>query len=63
MNEQLCALIKRKFKTFAAFGLAIGWVPQRVTKLIRGAYIPKIGEAVDISRALDISLDELASFF
>ena len=63
MKEQLCTLIKRKFKTYAAFGLAIGWVPQRVHKLVRGVYIPKLSEAVDISRALEISLDELATFF
>lgn len=63
INEKLRASIRAKYKTDAAFGLDIGWVPQRVHKLVHNEYIPKIGEAVVISRALDISLDELASFF
>jgi hypothetical protein len=63
MNERLCALIGKKFKTDSAFGLAIGWVPQKVNRLKNGEYIPKISEAAKISRVLDISLDELASFF
>ena len=62
-NDQLCASIKNKFKTDAAFGLAMGWVPQKVSKMTSGAYIPKIGEAAKMSRVLGISLDELASFF
>ena len=63
VNQALRDSIRGKYKTDAAFGLAIGWVPQRVHKLVHGEYIPKIGEAVLISRALEISLDELASFF
>lgn len=62
-NERLCEQIRRKFKTDAAFGLAMGWVPQKVTKLISGSYIPKIGEAAKMGRVLEVSLDELASFF
>ena len=63
VNQALRDSIRGKYKTDAAFGLAIGWVPQRVHKLVHCEYIPKIGEAVLISRALEISLDELASFF
>lgn len=62
-NNQLRGRIREKYKTAAAFGLAIGWTPQKVFKMINCDYIPKIGEAVSISRALGISLDELASFF
>ena len=62
-NERLCAQIREKFKTDAAFGLAMGWVPQKVSKLTSGRYIPKLGEAVTMSRVLGVSLDELASFF
>jgi hypothetical protein len=62
-TERLCEKIRSKFKTDAAFGLAMGWVPQKVCKLTNGNYIPKIGEAARMSRVLDISLDELASFF
>lgn len=64
MSEKtIRSLIRSKFNTDAAFGLAMGWVPQKVTKLINGDYVPKIGEAADMSRVLEISLDELASFF
>ena len=63
LNERLCEQIGRKFKTDAAFGLAMGWVPQKVNRLKTGKYIPKFGEAVTMSRVLDVSLDELASFF
>lgn len=62
-TEKICASIRSKFKTDAAFGLAMGWVPQKVSKLTSGAYIPKIGEAAKMSQVLGISLDELASFF
>lgn len=56
-------LIRTKFHTDAAFALAMGWMPQKVTKLIQGVYIPKIGEAAKMSRVLSIPLDELVSFF
>lgn len=62
-QERLCALIRQKFKTDTAFGLAIGWVPQKVNRFKNGEYIPKLSEAVRISRVADIPLDELASFF
>ena len=62
-NENLSKQIRSKFKTDAAFGLAIGWTPQKVSKLINGAYTPKVGEAAMISRVLEVSLEELASFF
>lgn len=56
-------LIGAKFKTDAAFGIAMGWVPQKVSKLKAGKYIPKIGEAAKMSWVLDVSLDDLASFY
>lgn len=62
-NERLCNLIRKKFKTDAAFALAIGWTPQKVSKMINGEYIPKLSEAANISRVLEVSLDELATFF
>lgn len=62
-NTQLRGAIRKKYKTDAAFGLAIGWVPTKVYKLIHCGYIPKLSEAVKMSRALNISLDELASFY
>ena len=62
-TNNLCKLIRAKFKTDAAFALAMGWVPQKVCKLTKGLYIPKVGEAAKMSQVLDVSLDELASFF
>ena len=62
-NVQLREKIREKYKTDTAFGMAIGWVPNKVYKFINLNYIPKLSEAVKISRALDINLDELASFF
>ena len=62
-DNRLWEQIGRKFKNDAAFGLAMGWVPQKVLRLKRGEYIPKVSEAAHMSRVLDISLDELASFF
>ena len=62
-NEMLTAKIREKFRTDAAFGLAMGWVPQKVSKMTRGNYIPKLSEAATMSRVLGVSLEELASFF
>lgn len=62
-NEKLHQKIREVFDSDAAFGLAIGWVPQKVNKLIYGKYTPKLGDSITISNALGISLDEFASFF
>lgn len=62
-NERLCDSIRAKFKTDAAFGLAMGWTPQKVCRLLSGDYIPKLSDAAKMSRVLDVTLDELASFF
>lgn len=56
-------LIRTKFNTDAAFALAMGWMPQKVTKMVYGKYKPKLAEAVKMSQVLDTSLTELASFF
>ena len=62
-NERLINQIRAKFKTDAAFSLAMGWTTQKVSKMTNGVYVPKVGEAAKMSRVLDITLDELASFF
>lgn len=62
-NMTVRELIRSKFKTDAAFGLAMGWTPQKVTKLTKGVYVPKIGEAAKMSQVLSVPLDELVSFF
>ena len=62
-NPILRQLVRTKFNSEAAFGLEIGWVPQKVHKFLSGAYIPKLSEAPNICHALDITIDELASFF
>lgn len=61
--EMLSAKIRDKFKNDAAFSIAIGWTTQKVSRMKNGEYIPKVNEAAKISRALDISVDELATFF
>ena len=61
--SNLNEIISAKFKTDAAFGMALGWTPQKVSKLKSGRYIPKFSDAVKISRVLEIPLEELANFF
>lgn len=62
-RETLKEIVREKFTKSVAFGMKIGWTPQKVTKFLNGEYIPKLNEAVTISDALGISIDELASFF
>lgn len=62
-RQALIQKINEKFKSQAAFGLNIGWVPQKVYRMLYEGYEPRITEAEKISRALDISLEELAAFF
>ena len=62
-REALEKRITEKYGSQAAFGLSVGWIPQKVYRMLNAQYEPKFGEAVKISRALDIPLDELASFF
>ena len=61
--SNLNKLIGEKFKTDAAFGMAMGWTPQKVSRLKSGRYIPKFSDAVKMSRVLGIPLVELANFF
>lgn len=60
-NQVLLETINEQYNTMSAFGLAIGWVPQKVHRMVHEGYIPKLGEAVEMSRALNVTLDELAS--
>lgn len=62
-NELLNSQIRNKFNTDAAFSIAIGWTTQKVSRMKNGQYVPKLSEAAKLSHALDISIDELASFF
>ena len=62
-NEKLHELIKERCGTDAAFARKIAWFPQKVYKMLYQGYVPRINEAVTISRALGITMDELASFF
>lgn len=62
-RELLIQQITRKYNSQAAFGLAIGWIPQKVHRMLNDQYTPKFSEAIEMSQALGISLDELASFF
>lgn len=55
--------IVEKYGSQAAFGLAIGWIPQKVYRMVNNMYEPKFSEAIKIGRALNVSIDELASFF
>ena len=63
MLQALSNRITEKFGTQAAFGLNVGWVPQKVYRMLNEEYEPKLSEAAKISCALEISIDELASFF
>jgi len=62
-RQALADVINKKFNSQAAFGLAVGWIPQKVYRMLNAQYDPKFCEAIQISNALDIPLNELASFF
>lgn len=62
-RQALIQKINEKFKSQAAFGLNIGWIPQKVYRMLYEGYEPRITEAEKISRALDIPLEELPAFF
>lgn len=63
MQNEFRTAVHTVYKNDTAFGLAIGWTPQKVSKMFSGKYVPKLSEAKLISSALHISLDELAIFF
>ena len=56
-------LVSDKYKTDASFALAMGWTPQKVTKMMYGRYVPKITEAAKMSEVLSTPIATLASFF
>lgn len=63
MKQEFWNLVKEKYRSDVAFGQALGWIPQKVFKMKKGKYIPKVSEAVEISKALDIDLETVANFF
>lgn len=64
MNDKLLVkTIEGKFKSQAAFAVQVGWTPQKLHKMLVGQYIPKISEAVFLSKALGITLNDFANFF
>lgn len=63
LSKEFQSLVISKFKTASAFGLAIHWVPSKVSRLFNGRYIPKLTEAALMCQVLGLTLDELAYFF
>ena len=62
-NERLFEAIRSKYRTEAAFALAMGWVPQKLHKRKTGHYTPKFNEGVRMAWLLGTSVDDFASFF
>lgn len=49
--------IYTKFKNQKAFADAIGWHPNKVTRLVQGQFTPDVNQAAEISRVLNLSSD------
>lgn len=52
--------IEEKFNSDAAFGIAIGFTPQKVSAMLAGKYSVKLSDAIKICNALEIDLNTLA---
>lgn len=61
--KQLRVLILSKYGRFAEYARVVGITRQKLNKILKGAYIPKITEAQRMAWALDISTGEFAKFF
>lgn len=63
VNEQLRAAIAEKFPSESAFGRAMGWPRQMVSKTIHGQRSPKLSDVNLMSVVLGRSVGEIISFF
>ena len=63
MNKKLADLIRERCGSFAAFAVRMGWPRQRVSKIIKPGYVPRLGTACQMAKVLNCSLDELADYF
>lgn len=61
--EQLRDLILSKYETLAEYAREVGIVRQKLNKILKGNYVPKVSEARRMAWALGVSTDELAQFF
>lgn len=63
MVNELEALILEKFNTRVAFALTVGFTKQKLNKVIRGLYVPKVSEAKRMAAALGVDVEVIANFF
>jgi transcriptional regulator with XRE-family HTH domain len=55
--------VRARYDTQKAFAAALGWHPNKVTKLLTGKYLPNVDEADDIASLLGFTADERISIF
>ena len=59
----LRGLVYTKFRSISEFASAIGWTRQKATNIVSGSQIPSLSDADKMSKALDVSLEDVAQFF
>lgn len=60
---ELSALIHGKFRTDSDFAKELGWPRQRLYKIVNGIKSPSLDEAIEIAKALEEPLQEIADIF
>ena len=62
-RQALKAKILEHFPTLCSFGFSIGWVPQKVHRMVNESFVPKVTEARKICKELQITMDQLVDYF
>lgn len=63
MARTLRGVVYDRFPSMRAFSRAIGWDRTKTCNIINGNREPRVSDLSDMSQALNIPVEELASFF
>ena len=62
-REELKRAIKGKFGTGTKLAESLGWSKQKLSRILCGKQEPTIEEVIDLSKVLEVPLEEVIPFF
>lgn len=62
-TKRLKGEIVAVYGTQIAFGAALGWSKNKVTRMVRGQYLPNVAEAAQIKNLLGLDVQQCEAIF
>lgn len=63
MAKTIRGLVYDKFNSLRSFSKAVGWDRTKTSNIINGIREPRVSDLSDMSRVLNIPIEDLAKFF